>query len=319
MTRDLFPTVTGGPYTGCAASNFGELFYILAPDPPDVNGNEFDKGFVDTTAIATIGHEYQHLINYSRRMYVITPQLPPSQWNDEIWLHEGLSHTAESLIFHRASGLPTRANLNLDALVATDQTVNAFNQFMFGDFLLYDSYASAAATTSPFHQADDLATRGATWSFLRYAADRLGPTDGTGTGNFFYKLVNSGLLGLNNLETQIGVSPAGMQAMLRDFAISVYADDWVGGVDVRYTQPSWNMRSIYPGLCDPSDPSSLCDYPLPVKALADNTTLTKALIAGGFAVFRFTPASGVDALVRARGSGGTTLPPSINLSVIRTK
>ena len=324
MTRDLFPTtalVNDSRFSTtrsfpCDASNVGEIFYILAPDPTGVvNGNVFTAGFVDSVAVITIAHEYQHMINYSRRMYLLG--LQPSQWADEIWLHEGLSHTAESLVFHEASGLPTRTNIGLPDLTnpTNDQAFNAFNLYMIGDFFLNDSYVGAVATTSPYHQGDpvDLSTRGAIWSFLRYAADQSGQTDGVGKANFFYRLVNSGLLGLTNLETQLGVTGAGMQAMVRDFAVSVYADDWVG-VDPRFTQPSWNMRSIYAGFNDPT-----FYYPLLTTPLTENVASPQTVVAGGFAVFQFASQNGADAFVRAKGPGGSILPVGVTLSIIRTK
>jgi hypothetical protein len=53
--------------------------------------------------------------------------------------------------------------------------------------------------------------------------------------------------------------------------------------------------------------------------LSDNTGFAIALIAGGFSGYRFAAIPGTDAFVRATGSGGSSLPPAIMLSVIRTK
>ena len=49
---------------------------------------------------------------------------------EETWLNEGLSHIAEELLFYRESKLAPRSNLNLSALQAGAQTVNAFNEDM---------------------------------------------------------------------------------------------------------------------------------------------------------------------------------------------
>lgn len=309
MSRDLFPRVSDGVRSGCDASNVGEIFYMLVPDPNGiVNGNtSFDKAFVTNQTMVTIAHEYQHLINISRRMYLL--KLTSDKWFDEIWLQEGLSHMAEELLFHRSSGLPTRSDIGLDDLLATPGARDAFNNDMVGDFFLYDSYAAATAISGPYRQNDDLTTRGATWSFLRYAADRIGPSD----GNLWFNLVNSGLLGLTNLETQLNLTATAFQAMVRDFTISVYADNNVG-VDPKYTQPSWDMRSIYPGFGQLA-----FTFPLEPRSLADNAPLASALVAGGFTVFRFDGLPGTQALVRATGPSGTAMPAGITLSVVRTK
>ena len=97
-------------------------------------------------------------------------------------------------------------------------------------------------------------------------------------------------------------------------AISVYADDWVGGIAAKYTQPSWNMRSIYLGFNDPT-----FTYSIVTKPLSDNVALSASLVAGGFSVYRFKGHTGTDALVGATGSGGSTMPSALMLSVIRRK
>jgi hypothetical protein len=313
MQRDLFPKTGAGDSThpaGCAGSNVGEVFYMLVPDSAGTINSDtgFTHSFVLSQTPVTIAHEYQHMINYSRRMYLLG--LTSDKWADETWLQEGLSHTAEALLFHRVSGLPTRTDIGLGALRSTDRTLTAFNDDMSGDFYLYDAYAGATATSSPYRQVDATSTRGATWSFLRYAMDQLGPTD----GDILYRLVNSGQIGLTNLENQLGVSPTGLQNMLRDFTISVYATGYVSGVAPQYTQPSWDMRSIYPGFGDPT-----FFFPIVTQPMADNAPFSVAMVAGGFSVFRFKAVAGTDALVRATGSAGSAMPPAITLSVIRTK
>jgi hypothetical protein len=309
MSRDLFPKSSDGVHSACLASNVGEIFYLLVPDPnAQVNGNpNFTHDFVKSQTLVTIAHEYQHMINISRRMYLLN--LPASQWMDEVWLHEGLSHMAESLLFHKVSGLPTRSNIDLATIVGTEGAESAFNDDMLGNFFLYDSFVDNTDITSPYHQSDDLDTRGATWTFLRYAADRLGPSD----GDLFRRLVNSGLIGLTNLETQLNLSSTALQAMIRDFDVSVYADDFVPAANI-YTQPSWNMRTIYAGIDSPG-----FTWPLTVTALSDNQPVAAGILAGGFTVYRFTAQPGTDSFVRVTGTSGIAMPVAMTMSVIRTK
>ena len=98
--RDLFPLSDTGVFGGCAGSNFAEMFYVLVPDPNHVYGDARSKQKVLDLTPGTLAHEYQHLINAGRRMYVNLP------FNDfeEVWLNEGLSHMAEELLYYRVSG-----------------------------------------------------------------------------------------------------------------------------------------------------------------------------------------------------------------------
>jgi hypothetical protein len=68
--RDLFPVADTPTLQGCAGSNTGEMFYLLAPDPAgSINGNVRRTGFVDSVTTSVLAHEFQHLINASRRLY----------------------------------------------------------------------------------------------------------------------------------------------------------------------------------------------------------------------------------------------------------
>ncbi|HYJ80974.1 MAG TPA: Ig-like domain-containing protein, partial [Longimicrobiaceae bacterium] len=62
-SRDLFSTAS------CAGSNQGEMFYMLAADPTGTHGNVRSVAFILENTIGTLGHEFEHLINASRRTY----------------------------------------------------------------------------------------------------------------------------------------------------------------------------------------------------------------------------------------------------------
>src|SRR5256714_7395126 len=108
FSRDLFPTTQNNGVAGCATSNFAEMFYMLAPDPAGIiNGNTRTIDFVKSVTVATLAHEFQHLINASRHLYV---NLGSSAFEDT-FLDEGLAHVAEELAFYRSSGLSPRQNI----------------------------------------------------------------------------------------------------------------------------------------------------------------------------------------------------------------
>jgi hypothetical protein len=294
--RDLFPSTPSPDFQACASSNGGEMFYLLVPDPTGVvNGNKFTKDNVTRVVIATLGHEYQHLINASRRMYVNTGATD----FEETWLDEGLSHVAEELLFYAQTGLAPRGNVDATKLRSSSAYVDAFNNEAISNFGRLEDYLGAPSSNSPFADNDDLATRGATWSFLRYAADHTGSDDGT----TWFQLVNSTASGLANLQQVFG---SDLTMLARDWATSVFTDD-ATTTDARYQQPSWNMRSIFGAL------ESNGAYPLATTTLGASPAAVS--VNGGSAAFlRFAVAAGQTATVQL-----STLPSTMQLTLVRTR
>ncbi|MBA3579927.1 MAG: Ig-like domain-containing protein [Gemmatimonadaceae bacterium] len=168
--RDLFPKVASGGLAACAGSNQAELFYLLVPDPTGVvNGNVRSLEQVRRLTIGVIGHEFQHLINSSRRLFINQG----ATWPETVYVEEGLSHIAEELIFYEASGgLTPKMNIGIETLRTSQTRLDAFNSYMISNAARFSTYLKDPSGNSPYQKDDDLATRGAIWSFLRYLADR---------------------------------------------------------------------------------------------------------------------------------------------------
>lgn len=299
--RDLFPKT--GPSGTCEGSNVGEMFYLLVPDPSgSINGNVRRKDDVVSFTLGTVAHEYQHLINASRRMYV-------NKFGttfEEKWLDEGLAHAAEELNFWAASGRTPRSNL--DATVFSDpRGAAAYNTFLLFNQRRYQQYLGRTETQGPIGydaNDDDLYTRGAAWSFLRYAADRVGAG---AEPAFWFKLANANATGITNLASAIG---APVSSWLRDWALSVYLDDTPAGIDARFLQPSLNFRSLLT--------SSGTTFPLATRTLSNNVTTTVPLVAYGVSFLRFSVANGQDALLTTT-SLRQSLPSAIQLAIVRVR
>jgi hypothetical protein len=293
--RDLFPIQNTAEFQGCAGSNFAEMFYLMVPDPNGtINNNVRSKSDVIESSIAVVTHEYQHLINASRRMYV-------NNANDfeEVWLNEGLSHIAEELLFYHTAGLSPRTNINANTIRASQQRIDAFNQHQSNNFGRYLEYLPAPEKNSPYANDDSLSTRGAIWDFLRYAADRKATSDGT----TWKDLVNSVNSGVDNLK---GVFGQDVMTWFRDWAISNYTDDKVS-TDAQFQQPSWNFRNIMPAL-------GVATYPLHVQPLTNATAKIVTLVAGGSVYATLgVPAGGTAGVSWSGGS------PSVVFSIVRTK
>jgi len=301
FSRDLFPQVGTARAQACAASNEGEYFYLLAPDPNGtINGNVRSNSFVDANTPSVIAHEFVHLINASRKLYVNTaaPKF------EEKWLDEGIAHMAEELLFYREAGLAPRQNLTYQALVASSRIRNAYNADMTGNQGRYRSYLSAPASSSPYETGDSLATRGAAWSLLRYLADR-----SASDGDIWSRLVDNTAVGIANLQAVFGdIAP-----QVREWSVSHAIDD-SPSASAELSQKSWNWHSIYGGV-----DAIAALYPLALTGMSPATTsYTGSVVAGGSTFYTFSvPASGTATLTLGGQSGATS--PNLQLVIVRTK
>ena len=124
FSRDLFPiTKTAQVPFACAGSNEGEMFYLPVVDPSKTINEQFAvKATVQTQTVGTLIHEFQHLINASRRIYITD-----ATDFEDVWLNEGLSHTAEELLYQRISGFTPKSDLDLATITATQARLDALN------------------------------------------------------------------------------------------------------------------------------------------------------------------------------------------------
>lgn len=301
--RDLFPKQDSpalGAGSGCPTSNVAEMFYLMVPDSAGVvNGNVRPKSYVSHLSVSTTAHEFQHLINAARRLYV---NMATADF-EVVWLNEGLSHIAEELLFYQQSlGLTPRLDLDSTKFrgTANQPNVNAYNYDQASNFGRFRTYLTRPSTSSPYAPDDSLWTRGATWSFLRYAADHRG----TGDGDTWYRLVNSTTTGLGTLRSVFGTD---LTSLFRDWAISHVTDD-VPGVASEWQHPSWNFRSMYGYI------PSVKGYPLATTTVGDNAPLTVSVNGGSVAYVRFTVAAGATSSVH-----WSTTSSGVAMSLVRLK
>jgi hypothetical protein len=302
FSRDLFPITSSGSLQGCAGSNFAEMFYLLVPDPTGiVNQNVRTLDFVKSTTVGTLAHEFQHLINASRHLYV---NLNPTF--EDSFLDEGLAHIAEELTFYRASGFAPGQNLDFQAIQSSQTSQSAFDNFGIANFRRFREFLTSPLINSPYAGNANIMTRGAIWSFLRYAADRRGGS----RDDIWFQLANPppGVHGLSNLTRS--VTPD-LSAWVRDWTVANYADDFTTGAQPVDMYSSWNVRSMASAVNQGS-------WPLATPAL-DTASVTSISIADGSAAYlRFGVAA------NAIGGGritnrGAVVPAGFALSILRTK
>jgi hypothetical protein len=305
FARDLYPRTARNNLPACASSNEREMMYLLVADPNgQVNGNVRTKADVTRLNRTTVAHELQHLINAGRRLHIT----PGASATEEVWLDEGLAHTAEELLYFRLAGFESRQNLGLQQVAPNPARAELFTGYAAQNFARWAGYLREPEGQSPYAPNDSLATRGAAWHFLRYAAGRQ-----TGSEAAFYRqLVNGPAAGISNLTAAL---PSGaLTTWLRDWAVSIFADDLASNLASQYTMPSWNFRSILPALTIGGQ--QLGAYPLATRTLPNNVARRVTLAGGGSSYLRFSVPSARQALVSV-SLNGQTPPAGVQLAVVR--
>ncbi|MQA89943.1 MAG: hypothetical protein GEU90_06890 [Gemmatimonas sp.] len=302
FNRDLFPT------SSCEGSNVAEMFYLLVPDPTgETGGRAFSPEFVYRSNLNVLVHEFQHLVNDSRRLHVNHVL----EW-EEGWLGEGLSHIAEELMFFRKSdGLGPAENIGPVALAENQRASDAFRIYQLDNLERLKRFLQEPAGHSVIGGANLLETRGASRSFLRYSADQ---QPGEDTALWQALVRDTRHAGLANLEAALGMEPADL---IRDWAAALYADDLLPGSEARFQLPSWNFRAIWPvagtlGLGTPNQ-----NYPLIVRPIEPTQVYTEELSGGGALYTRaVVPADQVAAIRYVLGSTPPYLPLPARVQVV---
>jgi hypothetical protein len=144
-------------------------------------GNRCDMMYLNTDLVqgphlrSVLAHEYMHAVVFSEHVFGgYLPELP--RQDEEAWLNEALAHLAEDQHGFSWSNL--------------DYRISAFLSDPEDYALVVPDYYSAGLWRRP-------GNRGATYLFLRWCADRLGP-------DLCGRLVHSSLAGVANLEVATG-------------------------------------------------------------------------------------------------------------------
>jgi hypothetical protein len=98
----------------------------------------------------------------------------------------------------------------------------------------------------------------------------------------------------------------------------VYTDDAVSGLDSRFVQPSWNLRSLYSELRNQSNQPIWGRYPLRTRTLTAGTAEVLNVRAGSAAYLRFAVAGGGAGEVLLT-DGGAGPNPAVKFTLVRTR
>ena len=291
---DLFPTVDTQQAVGCAASNEAEIFYLMSPDPTGRFGNIRRTSDVRQGTRGTIAHEFQHMINGGNRL--VNPAVNAFE---ATWLDEGLAHFAEDAVGRVSRGFGDLEMLDFTKILPCNSPcaeANDFNAFFFQNLARLTSWMQKPDKFSPLSNMADtsLATRGADWAILRYAADNYSNNDPRA---FTRKLVAGPDTGLKNFNaaTKVAVDTA-----VKDWLISMFdgahLSTPVAGLNAKYSLRSYNLRSVMGPVARSVLQNQSIIYPLtvtPVGSGSDNFSATNRSGTGTY--YRLTVAAGAGA------------------------
>ncbi len=155
-----------------SGGNQAEMFYLVMPDPTGEFTTAADVGLTKEEVLAftngTVAHEFQHLINAQTGLGGAF----------DVWLNEGLSHLAEEVVGHAATGLTPGSELTLSDYDGITGGIEAFNTYQIGNWFNLAQYVAAPSDTAGLVMASDpfgpatFRLRGTSWSFVRYLLDR---------------------------------------------------------------------------------------------------------------------------------------------------
>ncbi len=312
FSRDLFPlttTVVGSDtLSGCAGSNLGEMFYLPVVDPDSV----YNRFFPDTVTVrvhllTTLVHEFQHLINAGRHLYVNTS----STSLEESWLDESQAMLAQELLYYHVSGFAPKQKLTY-ATISTGANSNG-TQLSIANGDLIESlqdvsvYIQTTESSTPFNNTENIQTLGSGWQFMRYMLDHTA----TGAQYTYSRAIDNGVVpGFANVSNVFSMSLPTLATTYQSWAIAQYVDGTGLTSNTAYSNPSWNFRSVIDGIFN------LSEYQLLTRQLLPATPVSVALRGGGASYMRFRVNSGVTAQIVP--TGNVVASTAVTYALVRT-
>lgn len=305
--------------TGLFASNEGEFFYALAPDPAGVVGDALSSETLLEVLPVIVAHEFAHIIQGSRRAASATALdfMAP-------FVVEGQATLAEEIVGHVVLGNATGQNINgAVAFDANDDQVYPWYIAPFLDLVFYFGFPSSS--TDPRVQGapqecswiDNVEHPcggrplwyGVTWSFLRWASDLYGAALG-GEPAFQTALIDGDLSGFANLEQALA-SQGTLEDHLARWAATLYMDDRPGA-SPENSMSSWDLFSFTGGLLE-----TAWLYPVEygftdfTETVTIRDPSTAYFLIGGFGASSHT--------LRVTGPSGGDLASDVQVWLVRTQ
>jgi hypothetical protein len=280
---------------GCAQSNQGEIFYLLAPDPTGAfNNNIRSAATVRQGTRGTIAHEFQHMINAGNRIRSNAPAF------ESVWLDEGLAHTAEDAVGRAVRGFgdfQTLSDADLFGNGTPQATVDAYTAFFGQNLRRFSTWLSRPDTSSGLskHADKNLSSRGAIWALLRWTGDHY---SGGNFRAYTRKLAAGPDTGLKNLT---GVAAEPLDTLLAGWLPTNYSDHFgIVGLPSIYNYVGYNMR-------DAVAHAGNGTYPLQVTTLASGAVVSTSSLSGSGTYYRVVVAANTPRTIKVQDGVGANV------------
>lgn len=243
---------------GLSASNEGEFFYAIAPDPTGAVGVTLAAADLLEILPIIIAHEFTHIIQFSRRV-----DSPTALDFMAPFVMEGQATLGEEIVGHAVNGNTPGQNFDERVAFNSDDTqVHTLYAAPFSDLVFYYGWPGApdiprlAGTPHECTWIDAEVEHpcggrplwyGVTWSFLRWASDLYGPALG-GEAAFQTALIDGDLSGFDNLEQALA-GQGTLEDHLARWAAMLYLDGRPGA-SPENSMSSWDMLSFSQGFVD---------------------------------------------------------------------
>jgi hypothetical protein len=245
---------------GFSGGNDAEMFYLVAPDPVGQFTDATDRGLEKSEVLkfvnGTVAHEFQHLVNAQTG----------GGGAFDVWLNEGLSHLAEEVVGHAATGFTPGSDLTLSDYDGVPNGIDLFNTYHVGNWYnLYEYLESPTDTAGLVMTSDPAGTqtfrlRGAAWSFLRYLLDRF--ETGSGEAAATRALVADGSSDSRDAIEAVFERP--FEDLVSDWSTTLMIDDRTPlAPRPELTLPSYRLRQMYTELGTRSASFPTGGVPLP--------------------------------------------------------
>lgn len=222
-------------------TNEQEIFYLLTPDPTGTFNNVRTTATVRQGTRGVIAHEFQHMINQGVRQYN-----PAVQALETFWLNEGMSHLAEEVVGRALLGVSDFHSLTYSQVNPSPAAANDYNAFFRQNLSRFQRWMARPDTSAPVSakNRDQLAPRGASWAFLRYAIDQYS----NGGAKAFTRALAAGPQ--TDVANLLARTPgASFDQIVTGWLVANYADGLtINGLAPRYSYLSWNMRDVMSGV-----------------------------------------------------------------------
>lgn len=323
---DFFPrepvTLPGGEVIpACPASNEGEVFYALVPDP----AAGWTIGFWRRLMRGTLIHEAKHIASYAWRYYYDASQL------EEIWLEEATAQVASELWARQMYGHGQGEDVAWadgplcdyaqQSSTCPDPAEGILHHFSF----LYDHYASSETKSildDPFGPLDRV-IYGSSWSFVRYVADNYAPDEAGLLGSLIQVQNDRGVANV------AGKSGTPFSELLGMWSLASLADNYPQAIltDPRLQLPSWNSRDLFQNMSRSLRGAGGSvvfpqEWPLQVRQVQFGTFQSARadvanLRGGGFVAWELSGAQLGPQALAIRSTNGGAPPAFIGMAIVR--